>query len=288
MQANKINIKAKDGVDIQAVTFNVGEESVKGIVMVVHGFGEHAGSYNEIIETLVNANYACVIFDQRGHGLADLPPKKRAKLLGIIPSYKCFLDDVEAVAAEMKRLSPGTPLVLYGHSMGGNVAANYLLKVDQAGFSCAVLESPWLGLYQKVSPLVSGTAKILGGVSRKFAINNPLSYDDITNDKEKAKEIEHDPLYHNRISFRMFAGINKGCKYAVKNAPKLSAPTYLAYASNERVVSNQAIRKFHGKCGQNVIIKEYTSNHAIHNDENKESFYKDMIAFLDEHCAARG
>jgi len=105
---------------------------------------------------------------------------------------------------------------------------------------------------------------------------------DVTGDKIKSEEMDKDPLYHNRISLRMFAGINKACKYAVKNAAKLSIPTFLVYAANEKIVSNPAIQKFYGSCGDNVTTKEYESYHAIHNDVKREEFYNDMIEFLDD------
>ncbi|MCL2486520.1 MAG: lysophospholipase [Oscillospiraceae bacterium] len=286
MQTDKISIRAKDGADITAVTRDLGE-AIKGVVIISHGFGEHSGSYNELMENLAGGGYGSVILDQRGHGQLSENPKKRNKLLGIVPKYKCFLDDIDSVSDYVKQEAPGKPIALYGHSMGGNIVANYLLRLKTAkdDVSCAVLESPWFGLYKDVSPLVSGMAKVLGGISSKIAIINKLSYDDITGDKARATEIENDPLYHNRISMRLFSGIRKACKYAVKKASKLTVPTFLAYAGSDRIVSNKAIREFFGRSGPNVKIKEYDSCHAIHNDLQKGVFHQDMIDFLDRHCA---
>lgn len=286
MKGNIISIKAKDSTYIPTVTHNVGEKSVKGIVIVSHGFGEHSGNYEEFAKQLKQANYACVVFDQRGHGnLSEQSPEKRKKLCGIVPSYKCFLDDIGDVTSAIKQRVPNTPIVLYGHSMGGNIAANYLLKHSQTNYSCAVLEAPWLGLYKEVNPLIVGLAKVLGSMTPRIAIINKLPLSDITSDETKAEEIGNDPLYHNRISLRMFTGIRNGCKYAINNASQLSIPTYLAVAKYDTIVSNQAIGDFYGNTSGHVVTKqEYESRHSIHNDVKKEDFYQDIIAFLDVHC----
>ena len=285
MQSKEIDIISKDGVKIPAFIYdNDGNETVKGVVIIVHGFGEYSGSYKELAERLGQANYSSVIFDQRGHGtLSEHSPEKRKKYHGIIPDYQSFLDDIDAIIVKIKEQKPDVPIILYGHSMGGNIAANYLLKHRQSDFSCAVLESPCFGLYKEVSPVLSVIAAILGRLSPKIAIINKLPSTDVTSDKTKSDEMSNDPLYHNRISFRMFAGIKKACAYAINNAAQLSIPIYLTYAKNEKIVSNPAIQKFYSSCGSNVIIKEYESYHAIHNDIIREEFYEDMINFLEKY-----
>ena len=288
MQSNEIKIKSKDGGDISVIIYNLknlNEESTKGTVILSHGFGEHSGSYKELVEYLEQADYACVVFDQRGHGsFSGKSPEEREKLLGVISNYQDFLDDIDVIIDDIKQKMPGKPVILYGHSMGGNIVANYLLTRNQDDISCAVLESPWLGLYKELNPLVAFIAKILGNISPKFTIINKLPASDVTGDPEKVKDYD-DPLYHNRISFRMFSGIKKACTYAVNNASKLTVPTYLAYAKNEKIVSNPAIQKFIDTCGQNVTVKEYESCHAIHNDIVRQEYYQDVIAYLDKYCS---
>ncbi len=283
MQTYKLNATSKDGHVINAITTYGAEATpdVKGLVIICHGFGEHSGSYGELMERLLKAGYASVCFDQRGHGeLGEASPDKRFKRFGVVSGYESFMDDIEALVSSAKEMVPGIPLALYGHSMGGNIAANYLLRRGQTDFTCAVLESPWLGLYNDLNPLTAALARCLGSISPKLAIVNRLNRSDITGDAAKADDIDKDPLYHNRISFRLVSAIRAGCAYALKNAQDLTIPTYLAYAKNERIVSNPAIMAFRGACGDSVTLKEYDSCHAIHNDVNRDSFFTDVAAFL--------
>jgi alpha-beta hydrolase superfamily lysophospholipase len=284
MHKENIGVKAKDSAIIPAVALGI-KDRVKAVVIICHGFGEHAGNYAGLAERLAKAGYASVTPNQRGHGRLSDNAARQKKLQGIIPSYESFLDDIGDVAAYIRQRAPKAALVLYGHSMGGNLAANYLLRHDEADFACAALESPWLGLKNEVKPVTAAFARLGGKLSPKLAIINKLSVRDITGDKAKADEIRRDALYHNRISLRMFTGINNGCAYALENVAKLTIPVFVALAAREAIVSNEAIRRFIDSGGENITVKEYESSHAIHNDLKREDFYRDLIEYLDVCCA---
>lgn len=273
-------VTAKDGAAIPALFCNFGEGGVKGIVVVSHGFGEHAAMYSEIAQVLGQAGYATVLFDQRGHGA---PVGGEVRKLGITPSYECFLDDIVSVAEAAKQMAPGVPVALYGHSMGGNIVANTLLR-DGTGCICAVLEAPWMGLYKELSPLLVGFAKVAGAISPQISTTNKLKPEVLTSVTERMEGYVSDPYYHGKISFRMFSGIKKGCSYAIGNAGRLPVPVFLAYAENDMVLSNDATLQFAANAGEKVTVRGYESRHAIHNDVNREGFFRDVIGFLDSHC----
>ena len=276
-----ISVKAKDGSIIPAVTVGMEDGDKKAVVIISHGFGEHAGSYIELAEDFRKAGYASIIPDQRGHGK---PPDGAKKWHGIIPDYQCFLDDIISLTDTARQTAPDTPIILYGHSMGGNIIANTLLRLtsEQASvYACAVFESPWLGLYDPPGPLMGCMIKFLSRVMPNFIQKQKLSHSDLSSDTERSDGYSKDPLYHGLISMRMANGIIQGCTYALENAARFPVPAYLAYASNDHIVSNKASREFAEKAGAIVTIKEYESNHAIHNDVSREPYINDMVAYID-------
>jgi len=275
----KISIAAKDDAVISAYVCNVGARGSKGTVVVCHGFGEHAGMYEELADVLGRGGYGCILFDQRGHGA---PPAGRKNWFGITPSYECFLDDVASVTETAKIASRGLPVALYGHSMGGNIAINALLR-DPSRYFCAILEAPWLELNRKLSSFVVGFSKIAGKLSPWLTTMNKLKPGALTSDPERLERYIIDPLYHGRISFRMFNGINEGCANALKNAQRLAVPVLVAYAGNDKVLCNDATLRFAGEAGDMATVMEYDSRHAIHNDTKREEYFRDMIEFLDAH-----
>lgn len=288
MRIDETSVRAKDGAIIPTIVYGAATEKTRGTVIVSHGFGEHSGSYRELAGQLGGANYSSVVFDQRGHGgFPEIPPEKKEKYRGRIPGYQSFMDDVDSVADMVREMSPGAPIVLYGHSMGGNIAANYALRRKKDDLACVVLESPWLGLNEKTKQPPPFVMKVLGALFPNVALPKKLtklSFSDITSDGPKQKEFDDDALYHNRMTLRLISGINGGCSYALENASGLSIPTYLAYAKDEKILSNIPTHEFIEKCGPKMTGEEYDSRHAIHNDRSRELFYRNVIAFLNAHC----
>jgi len=276
-----IKVAAKDGAEIPVITFNIEDSSKKGIVIVCHGFGEHSGAYIEHAERLWQGGYASVILDQRGHGK---PPEGVKKWHGLIPDYQCFIDDIVSVTETVKNLAPDTPIAIYGHSMGGNIVVNTLLRIppEQAKtYFCAILESPWLELHEPLSPFMEGLLRLLNRLAPNFLHYRKLKHDDLSGDIEKKQGYSKDPYYHGFISMRMITGVMDGCAYALENADKLPVKTFLAYADKEVVVCTKAILDFADKAGDMVTVKEYSSHHAIYNDVSRELYCKDIVAFLD-------
>ena len=274
-------VDAKDGAKIPVITFNTEDNSKKGVIIISHGFGEHSESYLEFAELLWKGNYASVIIDQRGHGK---PPEGSKNWHGQIPDYQCFIDDIISVTKDVKKTIPNTPIALYGHSMGGNIIINTLLKMppEQAkDYFCAILESPWLALTPPMKPATRFFVGVLSKIMPRFRIHQKLKHEQISSDKEKNQYYIKDPYYHGFISARMIDGIVKGCDYALENAGKMPIKTYLAYAENEMIVSNKEILEFAEKAGDIITVKSYASNHAIHNDVQQEPYCRDLYAFLD-------
>jgi len=280
----RITVTAKDGTAINAEARNFEQGSIKGIVVISHGFGEHGAMYAEVAETLGQAGYACLLFDQRGHGAPPgMPPELLKKHFGVTPSYECLLDDIVSVTVAARQMAPDAPVALYGHSMGGNIVINTLLR-DPGGYSCAVLEAPWLGLYKEQNPLIVGFARVAGKLSPGLATVNKLKPEVLTSIQERMEAYISDPLYHGRISFRLFTGVKNGCANALKNAPSLSIPLFLAYAENDTVLSSEAALRFAEGAGDAATVRGYDSRHAIHNDKDRDRYFSDVIAFLDKYC----
>ena len=281
MQAfEHITVNAKDGAVIPVVTYNLDKAEKKGIIIVCHGFGEHSGGYFEHAERLWQGGYSSVILDQRGHGK---PPEGARKWHGLIPDYQCFIDDIVSVTDEIKRITPNTPIAIYGHSMGGNIVANTLLRLPPAQarqYFCAALESPWFELYKPISKFNLFLIKTMNVIYPNFIHRRDLEHNILSSDTEKRAGYAKDPYYHGKISVRMLSGVLEGCKYALDNAARLPVKTYVAYADNDLVVCNKAILEFAAAAAKKVTLKEYASNHAIYNDVSREAYCRDLIAFF--------
>ena len=89
--------------------------TIKKVLVVQHGFGEHSGRYGNLIAALENENTAVYALDARGHGKT---PGKR----GHIDDFNSYAADLAVLIAKARKENPSAPMILLGHSMGGQIS----------------------------------------------------------------------------------------------------------------------------------------------------------------------
>ncbi|MBC6367527.1 alpha/beta hydrolase [Algoriphagus sp. AK58] len=127
-------------------------DAPKAGLLLIHGMGEHSGRYAPLVEKLVAEGIAVFTFDGRGHGRSvDWKPD------AYFASYQDYLEDIDALYGKVCAYLPGLPTFLYGHSMGGGMAAAYVIKY-QPKAAGVILSSPAI-------KEAEGTSKFLIAVS---------------------------------------------------------------------------------------------------------------------------
>lgn len=91
------------------------------LIQVIHGMAEHMARYDRFCRFLAGQGHAVLIFDLPGHGqsaaeIADLG------YFGASQGSQRVLDDVAAALDRARQMVPGSPCVLFGHSMGSFIA----------------------------------------------------------------------------------------------------------------------------------------------------------------------
>jgi acylglycerol lipase len=105
---------------------------VRGIVVLLHGYGEHLGLYDALGRRLSRDGHAVHALDAVGHGRSD---GERA----LIASWDHYVDDARQLVNLAADRHPGRPVVIVGHSAGG--AAAYLLALRSPGIAQALVLS---------------------------------------------------------------------------------------------------------------------------------------------------
>lgn len=109
--------------DIQAWIY-VPAETPKGIVQLVHGFGEHSRRYLHMIAAFVEAGYIVAADDHTGHG-------KTAVVNGVWgdwgdKGYAVMREDEHTLHRLTREKYPDLPYFFYGHSMGSFITRDYI------------------------------------------------------------------------------------------------------------------------------------------------------------------
>ena len=110
----------------------------RGTVLIVHGLGEHVGRYDAVAQRLRAWGWAVRGHDHQGHGRSD-------GARGRLHTDNGRLQDLDTVidATRAHPLRGQGPLVLLGHSMGGLVAACFVL-LRRPAIDGLILSSPAL------------------------------------------------------------------------------------------------------------------------------------------------
>lgn len=208
---------------------------MRGVVLIVHGLGEHAGRYEHVAERLNEWGFAVRGYDQCGHG-------ESGGLPGSLPTDTRLLDDLaDIIDSTRARMEPGTPLILLGHSMGGLVTGRFvslgMRKVDALVMSSPAL-NPGMNAFQKL--LVA----VLPKIAPNLRVGNGLNPTFISHDPAVVKAYTGDPRVHDRISARLARFFATEGPATVESAPGWTVPTLLMYAGDDRLVNPQGSRDF--------------------------------------------
>lgn len=258
-------------------TLTLTPDTPKGAILFVHGLGEHIGRYKEYFQYLNQHGFACLGFDLRGHGESD---GER----GHIHRYEDFLEDVGEMLSYMSDTFPGIPLFLYGHSMGGNIALNYILRNKPTTIHAGVITSPWLELRVKPTSIKLLMAKVMQHVLPSYAESNNLDPAHLSRDPKVEKEYKEDALVHDQISSGCFLACNRAAKYALDHAAELSIPVLFIHGSKDPITSPTATTSFAEHAGAMAALKIYDGMlHETHHEIGKEEVYTDVLAWIKKH-----
>lgn len=245
----------------------------KAVVVLVHGFGEHYGRYKErVIPALLHEGLAVVAYDNIGHGTSG---GKR----GHCPSYDALLDILETVISKAKSLFPEAHLVLYGHSMGGNLVLNYAIQ-RSTGIKAIVATSPYLRLAFVPPGWKLLLGKLMLSVRPSITLPSGLDPKGISTIPEEVEKYRQDPLIHDKVSPMYSIPVIRAGERAISLAHKLTVPALLAHGGNDPIIAPEGTLEFH-KNAKTTTLKLFDGcYHELHYDICAEELLKTIQNWL--------
>ncbi len=251
-------------------------DSMRGIVGVVHGIGEHSGRYEEFAKFMVKNHFGVIAFDQRGHGKS---PGKR----GHTPNYDAWMKDISGFLDTIKNRYPKYKYFLYGHSLGGNQVLNFISK-ENILIHGVIASSPFLRLTNKLPTWKMFLLNLLNQIYPLFTLNIPIRAHDLSIDPSIGASYRNDPLVHRKMSVRLFYCAYKAGISAVIDAEPQSMPILIMHGSEDNVTLAEASREFASKAGKNCRFKFWQGfRHELHNEVDKQAVYAYVIDWLNSH-----
>lgn len=251
-----------DGERLHVVTHQA--HNPVGTVVLAHGLGEHSGRYEHVVQVFTCCGLNVVRFDHRGHG-------KSSGVRGHVPAYEDYLDDLTLVLDYVRSLEWNHRIVLYGHSMGGGIIANWCLRRMSADWSDdiigAFLSAPWFRL--TITPpqwkyLLIRSASVLWPT---FSIPTGLRAHDMCRDPIERQLFETDPLNHRRITMQTAIECYHAGHWALRQAARFPVPLLAVHGLSDRITSPFATQEFCGSIPGARFVPFEDLAHEPHHDE---------------------
>lgn len=271
----EFEFSSNDGTELFARLWKPESNQPKGIILLVHGLGEHSGRYAELALNLTQAEYAVLAFDQRGHG-------KSMGKRGHTQSYDILLDDIDCLRHESLKRFPNLPYFIYGHSMGGNLVLNYVLR-RQPNFSGVLVTGPWLKLAVEPPGLLKAFIGFLSKLWPTLTITGRIELNALSHDSSVVNAYKADPLVHNKITVRLLAAMDQAGRRAMKNAGRFNLPLLLMHGGSDRITSSDATQEFAASVTKDCTLIIWPGLfHEIHNEPEKKEIFTYVINWLEQ------
>jgi lysophospholipase len=283
------------------------------VVIMAPGLSEFGEKYFELAHDLLQRNLSLWVMDWQGQGLSDrhlrnTPHKRHATSFDDdVADFHYFIMEYvkhSAVHPDVGRI----PLVLLGHSMGGNIGLRYLYEHPET-FACAAFSAPMMGIRDlRMVPKMlrrtltaalnefMGNSYVFGGSDWRAEVRaNPghnIFSSDPTRDAIHNAWCLHDGrLQVGSPTFRWLYEAVKSCA-AVNQVTLLKGiktPLLLAIAEKDGLVENSAIRRAAKLIPHAQLLEIPGAHHEIlmEADSMRDQFLQAFEALLTK-AAVRG
>jgi alpha-beta hydrolase superfamily lysophospholipase len=249
--------------------------NARGAVLLVHGFAEHSARYDNVVRAWCERGLVVARFDLRGHGRSEGPR-------GHIDSFADYLRDVTDVLSALGKNAvwPGSKKpVLFGHSMGGLVAAHAALLLGDRVAGLA-MTSPFFAVARPVPKHLLLLAKIGSRIAPKLRQPSGLSGKDLTHDAAIAKAYDEDPLGFPHVTTRWFAEIGRAQEELFARAPSMKTRLYCIASGDDRAASVDATRRFFARVGTAPGDRELVVRDDLYHEVLNEPVWPELASLL--------
>ncbi len=247
---------------------------VDATLLVVHGLGEHCGRYGNIVEHCCPCGYAVYGLDHLGHGESEGPRQ-------LVESFADYTRTLHIYAQMVAQWQPATPLFLIGHSMGGLIAADYLLA-HQGDFAGAILSAPTVKAGDDVTPLTVLVARLLAALAPRMGVM-ALDPSSLSRDPSVVAAYEQDPLVsRHKTPARLGIEMLQAMERVMSNADAISLPLLILQGSDDALSHPQGAQMLYDRVSSRdkTLIVYPGLYHEVFNEPERDVVLEDVSSWL--------
>jgi alpha-beta hydrolase superfamily lysophospholipase len=250
----------------------------KAQVVLIHGYLEHCGRYDEFGQYLKTKGIAMIAFDCRGHG-------KSSGRRGYVWNFAQYHLDLDAVLGQV---DAKIPLFVLGHSAGGLVLLDYLLtnktKNNPTSFKGVVISSPFLTPANRIPTYKIVASRILAWFVPFLPIpaDEEVTAEVLTHDKQKIKEHHEDTLLLQNATVGWGYGVLSTQAKVLSKGKDIPLPVLFAYAGADMVADPATNKKFAAEIvSPDLTVEERKEKyHEILNEDDRTEVFALMSSWI--------
>ena len=255
-----------------------GDDAPGEVVAFLPGVGGHSGqpTYEYFVDFLVKSGRAAYGLDLRGFGLSDGRP-------GHVDSWSDYIDDVrlfvDVVAAEL----PGTPVFLFGQSLGGLIA----LECAADGglpLNGLVVSAPAAG-HPDVPTWLTTVVRAAARVAPTVSVNPRVDVAGFTRDPADVARLQQDELSHRRVTACFAVAFDDAVGRVLGKVGQITMPVLVLVGSDDPVISPDVSRNLIELVGaedKRLIVYENGYHQPIL-DIDRQQVFHDIDAWINDH-----
>ncbi len=208
---------------------SVAGDDAKAIVGIVPGYADYADRYETVQRAWAERGLASVAIDLRGHGHAEGPR-------GACKSWDDYMDDVRELFVLLESRAEGKPILLFGHSFGGLVAASWTSQ-NPSSQKALVLSAPFMRVALPVPAIKKKLGRVVSKLLPGVGLASGLRGDQMTSVESLQKGYDTDPLVFKKANARWFTCTEDAQADLLSHARALTLPLYVAFGTDDGVVA---------------------------------------------------
>lgn len=206
-------------------------EAIKGSVWLLHGYLEHSGIYQPIIEEILEQGFSVITYDLPGHGLSEGP-------VASIEEFTIYQDILNTIRewADQQIMQLPKPWLGIGQSTGGAIWIDHILH------AAAQRINPMIGNVLLLSPLVRPAKSAwwhnsVGiGLIKKIRRDVPRSFRRNNHNPEFLRFVRlTDPLQPRVMNLQWILALSKWM-IRIEQLPACRVPVWVAQGAKDQTV----------------------------------------------------
>jgi alpha-beta hydrolase superfamily lysophospholipase len=251
----------------------------KASLLVAHGLAEHSGRYEHFANIFVNRGYAVFALDYPGHGKSE---GDRCH----IKQFSEYTDSITSLLNRVRQESPGAPVFLVGHSMGGLVAICYLIA-HQEQFAGSVISGAAVQATVELSFVQRLMMNLFSKILPKLRVLQ-LDASQVSRDPAVVDRYRKDPLvYNGKVTARLAEQFVSTIAWIKGRLGDIELPMLILHGSADGLTSPEGSKMLHrqiGSADKKLIIYEGLY-HEVYNEPEQDAVLSDVVNWLEQHLA---